>query len=147
MGYLLGRAWSAVTHVISVDETTMAVPVEEVCFVVIGSFHFVEKIIEQYFAILLRHIALWMSTINLDFTKSYETLSEMAVSWVFENNCELSNLSVYIAGLYISRCHFCIANPLRKNFPIVAVTVVSSTETTCVTADHVRPNKFPFIAR
>ena len=33
--------------------------------------------------------------------------------------------------------------PLRKNFPTVAATVVSSTETTWVTADHVRPDKFP----
>ena len=40
----------------------------------------IEKIIVQHFAILLRHIALWISTVNLDFAKSYETLSEMAVS-------------------------------------------------------------------
>ena len=31
---------------------------------------------------------------------------------------------------------------LRRNFPIVAAIVVASTETTCVTADRVRPNKF-----
>ena len=37
---------------------TMAATVEEVCFEVNSSFYFREKIIEQYFAILLRHIAL-----------------------------------------------------------------------------------------
>ena len=45
-------------HVVSVDEMTMAATVEEVCSEVNGSFYFREKIIEQYFAILLRHIAL-----------------------------------------------------------------------------------------
>ena len=82
MGNLLGRTWSAVTHVVSVDEMTMAATVEEVCSEVNGSFYFREKIIEQYFAILLRHIALWISTVNLDFAKSYETLSEMAVNFL-----------------------------------------------------------------
>ena len=38
------------------------------------------KIIDQYFAVHLRHIALWISAVNLDFAKFYETLSEMAVS-------------------------------------------------------------------
>ena len=82
MGNLLGRTWSAVTHVVSVDEMTMAATVEEVCSEVNGSFYFREKIIEQYFAILLRHIALWISTVNLNFAKSYETLSEMAVNFL-----------------------------------------------------------------
>ena len=52
-----------------------------------------------------------------------------------ENKCGLSNPSDYIAGLYVSR--------LRKNFPTVAAIVVSSMETTYMTADHVGPNKFP----
>ena len=53
-----------------------------------------------------------------------------------EKKCGLSNLSDYIAGLKISR--------LRKGFPNVsAAIVVSSKETTCVTVDHVGPNKFP----
>ena len=82
MGNLLGRTWSAVTDVVSVDEMTMAATVEEVCSEVNGSFYFREKIIEQYFAILLRHIALWISTVNLNFAKSYETLSEMAVNFL-----------------------------------------------------------------
>ena len=80
MENLLGRMWSAVTHVFSMDETTMATTDEEVCFEVNSLFHFREKIIEQYFAILLRHTALWISSVNLDFAKSYQTLSEIAVS-------------------------------------------------------------------
>ena len=52
-----------------------------------------------------------------------------------ENKCGSSILSDYIIGLLISR--------LRKNFPTVATIVVASTETKCVTADRVRPNKFP----
>ena len=70
----------AVTRVVSVDETIMAATVEEVYFEVNSSFYFREKIIEQYFTILLRHMALLISAVNLDFAKSYETLSEMAVS-------------------------------------------------------------------
>ena len=58
----------------------MAATVEEVYFEVSSSFYFREKIIEQYFTILLRHMALLISAVNLDFAKSYETLSEMAVS-------------------------------------------------------------------
>ena len=58
----------------------MAATVEEVYFEVNSSFYFREKIIEQYFAIFLRHMALLISAVNLDFAKSYETLSEMAVS-------------------------------------------------------------------
>ena len=58
----------------------MAAIVEEVYFEVNSSFYFREKIIEQYFTILLRHMALLISAVNLDFAKSYETLSEMAVS-------------------------------------------------------------------
>lgn len=42
----------------SVDETTMAATVNELCFEVNSSFYFCEKIIEQYFAILLQDIAL-----------------------------------------------------------------------------------------
>ena len=58
----------------------MAATVEEVYSEVNSSFYFREKIIEQYFTILLRHMALLISAVNLDFAKSYETLSEMAVS-------------------------------------------------------------------
>ena len=58
----------------------MAATVEEVYFEVNSLFYFREKIIEQYFTILLRHMALLISAVNLDFAKSYETLSEMAVS-------------------------------------------------------------------
>ena len=52
----------------------------EVYFEVNSSFYFREKIIEQYFTILLRHMALLIRAVKLDFAKSYETLSEMAVS-------------------------------------------------------------------
>ena len=56
-----------------------------------------EKIIEQYFAILLRHTALWISTVNIDFAKSKKHFQR----WLSasENKCALSNLSDYIAGL------------------------------------------------
>ena len=64
----------------------------------------------QYF----HYTALWINSVNLDFAKSYETLSEMAVSRVSQNKCGLSNLSDYSAGLKISRCHFCVANPVKK---------------------------------
>ena len=37
-GNLLGRKWLAVTHVVSVDETTMAATIEEVCFEVNSSW-------------------------------------------------------------------------------------------------------------
>ena len=109
MGNLLGHTRSAVIHVVSVAAT-----VEEVCFEVGSSFYFREKIIEQYFVILPLYIALSISTVNLDFAKSYETLSEMAVSRVSQNKCGLSNLSDYSAGLKISGCHFCVANPVKK---------------------------------
>ena len=45
-GNLLRRTWSAVTHVVAVDETTMSETVEEVCFEVSSSFYSREKIIE-----------------------------------------------------------------------------------------------------
>ena len=76
----------------------MAATVEEVYFEVNSSFNFREKIIEQYFTILLRHMALLISAVNLDFAKSYETFSDMAVSQS-ENKRRLSNLSNSIAGL------------------------------------------------
>ena len=79
MGNFWGRTWSAVTHVVSVDDKAAAT-VEDVCFEVNGPFYFREKIIDQYFAVHLWHIALWISAVNLDFAKFYETLSEMAVS-------------------------------------------------------------------
>ena len=60
--------------------TTMTATVEEVCFEVNSSFYLSKNIILQYFAILLRHIALWIRTVNLDFAKSYETLPGMAVN-------------------------------------------------------------------
>ena len=141
MRNLLGRMWSAVTHVFSMDETTMATTDEEVCFEVNSLFHFREKIIEQYFAILLRHTALWISSVNLDFAKSYQTLSEIAVS-VWE---PLLDYLIFLITLQV--CKFLDVTsaspaPLRKNFPTVAAIVVSSAQTTCVTADHVRPNNF-----
>ena len=57
MGNLSDRTWSAVLsrNVVSVGKTTMAATVEEVCFEVNSLFYFREKIIEQYFAILLGH--------------------------------------------------------------------------------------------
>ena len=54
MGKLLGLTWSAVTHVVSVDAETMAATVEEVN----SSFYFHDKVTEQNFAILLRHLAI-----------------------------------------------------------------------------------------
>ena len=54
MGKLLGLTWSAVTHVVSVDAETMAATVEEVN----SSFYFRDKVTEQNFAILLRHLAI-----------------------------------------------------------------------------------------
>ena len=54
MGKLLGLTWSAVTHVVSVDAETMAATVEEVN----RSFYFRDKVTEQNFAILLRHLAI-----------------------------------------------------------------------------------------
>ena len=78
MGNLLGSTWWAAAHVVSVE--TMAATVEEVWFEVASLFYFRETIIEQYFAILLRHTALWISTVNVDFAKSKKTLSEVAVS-------------------------------------------------------------------
>ena len=62
------------------DVETMAAKVEEVWFEVTSLFYFRENIIEQYFAILLRHTALWISTVNVDFAESKKTLSEVAVS-------------------------------------------------------------------
>ena len=44
MGKLLGLTWSAVTHVVSVDA--------------VRSFYFRDKVTEQNFAILLRHLAI-----------------------------------------------------------------------------------------
>ena len=55
MGNSLGRTWPAVTHVVSADETTMAATVEEVCYEVNSLFYFREKIIDQFFSILVRH--------------------------------------------------------------------------------------------
>ena len=55
MGNLLGRTWPAVTHVVSADETTMAATVEEVGYEVNSLFYFREKIIEQFFSILVRN--------------------------------------------------------------------------------------------
>ena len=49
----------AVTHVVSVDETTIAATVEEVCFEFNSSSNFREKIIEYYFAILLHNNKKW----------------------------------------------------------------------------------------
>ena len=54
MGKLLGLTWSAVTHVVSVDAETMAATVEEVN----SLFYFRDKVTEQNFAILLRHLAI-----------------------------------------------------------------------------------------
>ena len=54
MEKLLGLTWSAVTHVVSVDAETMAATVEEVN----SSFYFRDKVTEQNFAILLRHLAI-----------------------------------------------------------------------------------------
>ena len=142
MGNLLGGMWSAVTHVFSMDETTMATTDEEVCFEVNSLFHFREKIIKQYFAILLRLTALWISSVNLDFAKSYQTLSEI-------DSCQCLRTSVdYLTfPITLQVCKFLDVTsaspaPLRKNFPTVAAIVVSSAQTTCVTADHVRPNNF-----
>ena len=67
MGNLLGSTWWAVAHAVYVE--TMAATVEEIWFEVTSLFYFREKIIEQYFAILLRHTALWISTVNVDFAK------------------------------------------------------------------------------
>ena len=69
-GKLLSRTRSAVTRVVSVDETIMAATVEEVYFEVNSSFYFREKIIEQYFTILLRHMALLISAVNLEMAVS-----------------------------------------------------------------------------
>ena len=100
----------------------MAATVEEVWFEVTSLFYFREKIIEQYFAILLRLTVLWISTVNLDFAN----LTRHFQRWlsVSENKCGSSNLSDYIAGLKIAR--------LRKNLPTVAAIIVSSTKITCV---------------
>ena len=100
----------------------MAATVEEVWFEVTSLFYFREKIIEQYFAILLRHTVLWISTVNLDFAN----LTRHFQRWlsVSENKCGSSNLSDYIAGLKIAR--------LRKNLPNVAAIIVSSTKIMCV---------------
>ena len=54
MEKLLGLTWSAVTHVVSVDAETMAATVEEVN----SSFYFRDKVTEQNFATLLRHLAI-----------------------------------------------------------------------------------------
>ena len=51
MGKLLGLTWS---HVVSVYAETMAATVEEVN----SSFYFRDKVTEQNFAILLRHLAI-----------------------------------------------------------------------------------------
>ena len=45
------------TKVVSVGERTMATTAEEVCFEINSSFYFRENIIEQYFGVLLGHIA------------------------------------------------------------------------------------------
>ena len=95
MGNLLGSTWWTAVHVVYVE--TMTATVEEVWFEVTSLFYFREKIIEQYFAILLRHTALWISTVNVDFAKSKKHFPR----WLSasENKCGLSNLSDYIAGL------------------------------------------------
>ena len=116
----------------------MAATVEEVYFEVNSSFYFREKIIEQYFTILLRHMALLISAVNLDFAKS------------FRDGCQYLRTSVdypiFLILLQVCKCLDVTSaspTPLRKNFPTFAAVLVSSTETKCVTADHVRPNDFP----
>ena len=114
MGNLLGCTWSAVTHVVSVDETTMAVTVEEVYFEVNGSFYFREKIIEQYLAILLRH-----SSVN-QYNKAWfcEILRD-----TFRHGCQClrSSVDYLIFFITLQVCKFTSASPtsLRKNFQLL----------------------------
>ena len=142
MRNLWGRTWSAVTHVVSVDDKAAAT-VEDVCFEVNGSSYLREKIIDQYFAIHLRHVALWISAVNLYFAKFYETLSEMSVN-VWEQ-VRITDL-IFLITLQVCKfldVTFASPTPLIENPPTVAVIVVSSMDKTCVIADHMRPNKFP----
>ena len=89
------------------------------------------------------HIALVISTVNLDFAKSYETLS----GWlsVSETKSGLSKPSRFANYSKHSS---------QQNIPPQQWQPLSSTETTCVTADYVTYNvshlsrdNFSFIAR
>ena len=114
MGNLLGCTWSAVTHVVSVDETTMAVTVEEVYFEVNGSVYFREKITEQYLAILLRH-----SSVN-QYNKAWfcEILRD-----TFRHGCRClrSSMDYLIFLITLQVCKFTSTSPtsLRKNFQLL----------------------------
>ena len=114
MGNLLGCTWSAVTHVVSVDEMTMAVTVEEEYFEVNGSFYFREKIIEQYLTILLRH-----SSVN-QYNKPWfcEILRD-----TFRHGCQClrSSMDYLIFLITLQVCKFTSTSPtsLRKNFQLL----------------------------
>ena len=68
----------------------------------------------------------------------------------FRDGCQYLRTSVdypiFLILLQVCKCldvTSALPTPLRKNFPTFAAVFVSSTETTCVTAHHVRPNNFP----
>ena len=130
-GKLLSRTWSAVTRVVSADETIMAATVEEVYFEVNSLFYFREKIIETHGSVN-QCSKPWFCEILRD---------------TFRDGCQYLRTSVdypiFLILLQVCKCLDVTSaspTPLRKNFPTFAAVFVSSTETTCVTAHHVRPN-------
>ena len=89
-------------------------------------------------------------------TTTHSSVNQFSKPWfceilpdTFRDSCQCLRTSVdYLIFLItLQVCKFLDVTsaspaPLRKNFPTVAAIVVSSAQTTCVTADHVRPNNF-----